>query len=363
MTFWFAFSLIAVAFVLSTLATPVARQLAERYRILDRPAKHKAHAKPTALLGGCAIFFAIAMPLVGSLALVRYWAATGIPDWLPGQLRVHVPGAAARAPQALGILIGAAVLHVLGLVDDRRHLGAWLKLVVHAAVAAAVVGLCNVRVLTVLGPTTSFILTVLWIVVITNAFNFLDNMDGLSVGVACICAAALFGGAAGMGQFFVSAWLCLLAGALLGFLPHNFPPARIFMGDGGSIVVGYLLAVLSCLTTYVRLDGPQALHGVFAPLVLMAVPLYDMISVIVIRVREGRNPMIGDTRHFSHRLVRRGMTTRRALLTIYLCTSATAIAATLLPHVANRLGAILVFLQSVIILMIVALLETDTRKP
>jgi UDP-GlcNAc:undecaprenyl-phosphate GlcNAc-1-phosphate transferase len=182
-------------------------------------------------------------------------------------------------------------------------------------------------------------------------------MDGLSAGVAAICAAALLGASASIGQLFVSGWLCVLLGALVGFLPYNFPPARMFMGDAGSLVIGFLLGVVSCLTTYVRPGQTYYLYGTFVPLVMMAVPLYDMVSVITLRLRDRRSPMVGDRRHFSHRLVRRGMSPRTAVLTIYLCTVATAIAASLLPHV-DEAGAVLVFAQTGAILLVMALLES-----
>ncbi|MBS3820727.1 MAG: undecaprenyl/decaprenyl-phosphate alpha-N-acetylglucosaminyl 1-phosphate transferase, partial [Phycisphaerae bacterium] len=265
--------------------------------------------------------------------------------------------------QALGILGGATVLHAIGLIDDRRHLGPWLKLLVQVLVAAAVVVFVGVRVAHHWGPTASITLSILWIVAITNSFNFLDNMDGLAAGVACIAGLALLGAAAGMGQIFVPAWLCVLVGSLLGFLLHNFPPASIFMGDAGSLVVGYMLAVLSCLTTYTtgRQNAVELLYGVLAPVLMMAVPLYDTASVMLIRIAERRNPMIGDTRHFSHRLQKRGMSKRKTVLTIYLCTASTAIAASLLPHVASVAAAVMMVAQVVFILLIIAVLESTDR--
>ncbi|TFG40443.1 MAG: undecaprenyl/decaprenyl-phosphate alpha-N-acetylglucosaminyl 1-phosphate transferase, partial [Syntrophobacterales bacterium] len=188
--------------------------------------------------------------------------------------------------------------------------------------------------------------------------------DGLSAGVAAICAAALLGAAASVGQLFVTGWLCVILGALLGFLPYNYPPAKVFMGDAGALVIGFLLATASCLTTYVHpsqslgpLTGTHYLYGVFVPLVVLAVPLYDMVSVVSLRLRDRKSPMVGDRRHFSHRLVRRGMSVRTAVLTIYLCTAATAIGASLLPQV-DKVGAVLILSQTLAILLIIALLES-----
>jgi UDP-GlcNAc:undecaprenyl-phosphate GlcNAc-1-phosphate transferase len=363
MMFWAALSALAVSFFLSAMATSLAKRVSVRLNMLDVPGRHKAHGEPTPLLGGTAIFATIAGLSVFGLALARIWAATSPPEFLRDVLAIHIPGAARRAPQGLGILAGAAILHVLGLIDDKRGLGPWLKLLVQVLVAAGVVVFFDVRVAHHWGTAVSVILTTLWIVAITNSFNFLDNMDGLAAGVGAIAGFALLAAAAGMGQVFVPAWLCVLVGALLGFLVHNFPPARIFMGDAGSLVVGYLLAVLSCLTTYTtgRQDAVEILYGVLAPVLMMAIPLYDTLSVMVIRISEGRNPMIGDTRHFSHRLRRRGMSKRRTVLTIYLCTATTAMAASLLPHVESVLAAVMLVAQVVFILLIIALLESAER--
>jgi UDP-GlcNAc:undecaprenyl-phosphate GlcNAc-1-phosphate transferase len=251
----------------------------------------------------------------------------------------------------------------VGLIDDRRDLGPWLKLVAQVLVAVAVVVFAEVRILTALGGAASTVASILWLVAVTNAFNFMDNMDGLAAGVGAICAAALLAAAASIGQVFVSAWLCLLLGAQLGFLPYNFHPARTFMGDAGSMIIGYFLAVTSCLTTYVPPGQTYYLYGVFVPVVLMAVPLYDAASVILLRIREGRSPMVGDRHHFSHRLLRRGMKVPAAVGTIYLCTACTAISASLLPHVADATGAVLIFAQVLIILMTVALLEWGESRP
>ena len=345
----------AAGLILSAGLTPLSQRLARRVGMLDAPTSRKDHAAPTPLLGGCPILLAVLAPISAALAFAAA-TAHDPPGWLPAELAVHLPGVSARIPMVIGIGAGAVALHILGLIDDRRGLPAWVKLLGQFIVAGGVVVFADVRVLTIAGPAVSIAATVVWLVVITNAFNFLDNMDGLSVGTAAICAAALLAAAAQMGQLFVATWLCVLLGALLGYLPFNFPPARTFMGDAGSLVIGYLLGVLSCLTTYVGPGASLSLAAMLVPLVLMAVPLYDMVSVIVLRLQDGRSVFVGDRRHFSHRLVRRGMTPRSAVLTIYLCTVGTAIGASLLPHTDN-IGAALVAGQTVLILSIIALLE------
>ena len=359
---WAAVIAIVISFVISTLAAGMAGRLAVKFNMLDSPGGHKSHGRPVPLLGGSAIFAGLLLPSMLAASVARVWAVQGVPAWVPAELAVHAAGASSRSFQAVVILGGAFVLHVVGLIDDRKALGPWLKLVVQVAVALAVALIAEVRVLTAIGGALSVIATVFWLVLIINAFNFLDNMDGLAVGVAVICAAALAGAAMTVGQVFVSAWLCLLIGAMLGFLPYNFPPARMFMGDAGSMVIGFMLGVMSCLTTYVRGGQTYYLYGIFVPLVVMAVPIYDMAGVIMLRIRARTSPMVGDRRHFSHRLVRRGMNPKMAVLTIYACTAATAIGATILPRL-GHVGAILVFVQTATILLIVALLESGGSKP
>src|SRR5205823_10859755 len=203
------------------------------------------------------------------------------------------------------------------------------------------------------------ILTILWIAGITNAFNFLDNMDGLSTGVAAVCTVAFLVTALSIGQWFVAACLALLLGSLLGYLCFNFPPASIFMGDSGSLVIGFLLGVLTVRTTFLPkgVNWAAGWYAVFAPVIVLAVPLYDLIVVSVIRLMRGKSPFVGDTNHFSHRLVARGMSRRTAVLCLYLITAATSIAAILLPHVDTTFGAVLIFCQTLLILGVVALLE------
>jgi UDP-GlcNAc:undecaprenyl-phosphate GlcNAc-1-phosphate transferase len=365
MILWAILAMTGAAFVFSLLATSISKRLAVRWGWLDAPDKHKAHAEPTPLLGGSAIFITVLVLGLLGPALARIWATWGTPAWLTNlapQLSMYIPGAASQAPRAVGILAFATLLHVVGLIDDRKHLGPWSKLLVQFLAAAGVVVLCDVRVLRFAGPAVSITATILWLVLITNSFNFLDNMDGLSAGVAAICTATLLAVALGTGQWFVAGWSCVLLGALLGFLRHNFPPASVFMGDAGSLPVGFLLGVLSCLTTYVHLERGSILYGVFMPVLLMAVPLYDTFSVMWIRLREGRNPMVGDRRHFSHRLVRRGMEPRTAVLTIYLCTACTAIAASLLSCVQGPAPAAMLAGQTLLILMVIALLESAGRR-
>ncbi|MHC4985352.1 MAG: MraY family glycosyltransferase [Planctomycetota bacterium] len=349
----------AVALVLSAALTPVTCAVARRTGMLDHPVGRKNHAAATPVLGGSAIFLAISLPAAAALIAARLFADAP-PAWLAPEIAIHLPGVASRTPMALTILIGALVLHGVGLIDDRRPLPAALKFAAQVIVAAGVVVIADVRVLTVAGPSVSIVASVLWLVVIINAFNFLDSINGLSASVGIVCGAALLAAATQMEQWFVAGWLCVVVGALLGFLPFNFPRAKTFMGDGGSMVVGYFLAVLSCLTTYVPPGESLDIGRMLTPLVLMAVPLYDMASVIALRLRSGLSVFVGDQRHFSHRLLERGMAPTATVLTIVLCTAGTAIAAALLPRV-DGVAALLVAAQTVLILLIMAMMEWGPR--
>jgi UDP-GlcNAc:undecaprenyl-phosphate GlcNAc-1-phosphate transferase len=216
----------------------------------------------------------------------------------------------------------------------------------------------------------SIVLAVLWIGTITNAFNFLDNMDGLSSGVAAVSTTAFLIATLSIEQWFVAGALAMLLGALLGFLFWNFPPAKIFMGDSGSLIIGMVLGILTVLTTYLP-PGTRwgaGWYAVFMPVIVMALPLYDLLVVSALRLSRGRSPFVGDTNHFSHRLVARGMSRRTAVLCLYLVTAATAIGGILLPHVNSPFAAALIFFQTLLVLGVVALLEqhplptkTDSR--
>jgi UDP-GlcNAc:undecaprenyl-phosphate/decaprenyl-phosphate GlcNAc-1-phosphate transferase len=221
--------------------------------------------------------------------------------------------------------------------------------------------------LTLFGPLTNPLLggavTVLWVVGLTNSFNMLDNMDGLAASVGLIVALLFAGAQVAVGSLFVPAVMLVVAGALAGFLVHNHWPARLFMGDAGSNFLGFLLGSLTVAGTFTRDDPSLKLspYGVLAPLLVMAVPLYDMSSVILIRLSEGRSPFLGDRRHFSHRLVARGLTIRQAVWTIDLVTLAGGAGALLL-HRLEGPGACVVAAQTCCLLGVVAILELAANR-
>ncbi len=391
---WLCLSLIAAGFIVGLPATLAARTLGRRLSALDSagvPGQIKDAPRRVPNTGGIGIFVGLAVPLVVGLWLMS------VPEMAAGVLRRAAEWLGTSAPTlverpvlpGLVLLGGAAVLHVVGLIDDRRALGPWLKMGIMLGVAAGVVWWTDTRLLTVLdghvgGAWLSIALTVLWIVVITNAFNFLDNMDGLSAGVAAICAGVFLAAALIGRQWYVGATLGLLVGALAAFLVFNFPwterrrepdgasrgGASLFMGDGGSLVVGFVLAIMSVRMTYANLDGGAnaggvlgatspagaPAHALLTPLIVLAIPLYDFVSVVLIRLSQGRSPLVGDLQHFSHRLVKHGLTRRSAVLVIYGCTMITGIGGMLLPAL-EPWQAVLVGVQTVLVLLVIALYE------
>jgi UDP-GlcNAc:undecaprenyl-phosphate GlcNAc-1-phosphate transferase len=366
-------ALFVLAFVLSLIGTALARRYARRLGLMDAPGQRKVHTVATPRNGGIGIFWGFAIPLV--IALIAIVVLTQGHDLARFQVFgrdlpdvvLHLPGMRAHAPLLVLLLVATFSIHLLGLLDDRKPLAPWPKLLAQLAIAAALVfvgesfGAGSFRVLTFLGnfPTPGFFVSVLcsvlWIVALTNAFNFLDNMDGLSAGVAFICAAVFLIAACINGQWFVAGLLLTLMGSILGFLCFNFPPASIFMGDGGSMILGFILAALTIRTTYYQ--PGRAPYAVLMPLFVTAVPLYDLVIVSVLRLLKGRSPMTGDTNHFSHRLTRHGFSTRSAVLIIYGVTLATGIAAPLLALHSDATSAALLALQLLGMLTVIAVLE------
>ncbi len=347
---------VAIPFLLALIATPFIRGWALRRGFTDNPGGHKQHGSPVALGGGITIIFAIGAPTLAAALGVMVLGKVDLPDWIPDLVSTHASGVADRLPRLGMVLAGALALHILGLIDDVRHLGAVSKAAVQVIVAVALFFFADVRLLEFLPLPASAVLTVLWIVLITNAFNFLDNMDGLSAGVAVVAAAIFAVSAILAGQVFVPLLALVLVGALLGFLPYNFSPASIYMGDAGSMVIGYLLGVLTVLTTFYDPDQDLKPFGVLVPLIVLAIPLYDVVSVCCHRLKAGASPFQGDHRHFSHRLIQRGMSTRWAVLTIYLATATTAMSALMLPS-ATWAFACVIFAQCLCVILIIAILE------
>jgi UDP-GlcNAc:undecaprenyl-phosphate GlcNAc-1-phosphate transferase len=290
--------------------------------------------------------------------VIKFLLVPGSLPWLAESANIDPADFLGKTNQLAIILLSALVLFALGLWDDKKHLGPFFKLAVQFAVAIIAARFAEVRVeLFIENKIITTTLSAVWIVLIINAFNFLDNMDGAAAGIAVIASCILLTAAAVGGQVFVGGLAIVFIGTLLGFLVFNFPPAKIFAGDAGSLVIGFFLALLTLRTTYYQEAQSGQWYSVFMPVIVMAVPLYDFLSVTILRLRQGKSPFIGDTQHFSHRLKKRGLTDTQTVLSLYLATLCTGLGATFLYQV-NLVGAILIFIQTIMVLSIIAVLET-----
>ncbi|MES2789324.1 MAG: MraY family glycosyltransferase, partial [Planctomycetota bacterium] len=335
----FALLCFVPACLVSCFGTGLMRRLAPRWGLMDQPAARKVHLIPTPLGGGIGIWLGVVAPLVGGLLVA--WSIPYFPalkEWLPAEIWPHLDGIRFRSGKLWAILAGGTVLSVMGLFDDWKSLPWQPRLLVQFLVACGLVFGAGIHATVFVNvPGVGAALSVLWILVLINSFNFLDNMDGLSAGIGLI-AASLFGlimlTATSEPRWLVGGTLLILAGSLLGFLFHNRPPAKIFMGDTGSYFIGLMLACLTVQGTFFEY-GRNGTHVILAPLCILAVPLYDICSVLLIRVWQGRSPFQPDKSHFSHRLVEMGLSKPAAVATIHLTTLMTGLAGLLLYQVSG----------------------------
>ena len=272
------------------LATPVVRRVAWRFGFIDQPSFRKVHATPMPRLGGLAIYagFIVALLVLGT----RF-----------------------RFNEAVGILLGATLVSVVGGIDDHSPIGPAPKLLAQA-LAAGILIFSGVQVAVFDQQWLNVVVTVIWVVGITNALNFLDNMDGLSAGIAAVASAFFLLLAALNNQYLVGVMSAALLGACIGFLWYNFNQASIFMGDSGSLFIGFILAALG-----IKLRFPDNTDIVtwMAPVLVLGLPILDTTLVTVSRLRRGVNPLTTAGKdHISHRLARLTGSKREAVLMCYL---------------------------------------------
>jgi len=350
------------AFWVSFLVTGAMRVVAPRFGLIDRPAARKVHVVPTPLGGGVGLWAGVVIPfLIAQLLLLTM--RSQVEAWLPDSLLQHLDGAVWRSAELWVILGGGTILAITGLMDDFRPLPWVPRLLLQVGVSAAVVWWGVRATLFLTNPWIGGLLTVAWCVVLVNSFNFLDNMDGLSSGIGLICSvifAVMMLTRPDEPRWLVAGFFLVMAGSLIGFLCHNWSPARIFMGDAGSYFLGFTMACMSILGTYYTdIDGRQ--HAILAPFCVLAVPLYDICSVIFIRLKEGRSPFQADKRHFSHRLVAMGLTKVQAVLTVHLATLTTGLGGLLLQQVDSWGAALIVVSMVACVILIIAVLEAAPR--
>jgi UDP-GlcNAc:undecaprenyl-phosphate GlcNAc-1-phosphate transferase len=293
--------LLGLTVLLALALTPLVRRLAHRWKLVDAPGARKIHTVSIPRVGGVAITLAMVLTLATAAALDLVTAAD-LRAWLP-------------------VLLGGAIVFTIGLWDDVRPLPAWLKLGAQLIGAGVTVAL-GVRIdhVTVLGATVglgvlALPLTMAWLIGLTNAFNLMDGLDGLATGLAIIAAATCAVVSLARDDAQGGTLLIVLLGALVGFLPYNFNPATIFLGDSGSLVVGYVLAV-TAITSFQK--GATALV-VLGPLLLFALPISETLHSVVRRLRgQGlRQVFRADQQHVHHRLLSHGLSHRQAVLLLY----------------------------------------------
>lgn len=338
----------ALAFIIAFTSTPIARKLAFQLGAVDVPKDdRRMHKKPIALMGGAAI-------AVGYLVSVLFSAVLPVKIFTPGR-------------ELIGMLAGIAIIAVMGVLDDVKTLRAWVKLLFQLAAAFAVVFISDTRIQVVTNPfsdigytrfpeAVSYILTILWIVGITNAINLIDGLDGLAAGVSSICSLSLFfvsylrtdlDPATKIYTLIITA---ALAGSTLGFLPYNFNPAKIFMGETGSAFLGFTLGVITIqggLKTYAAIS-------IAIPLLVLGLPLFDTIFAILRRVTSGKSIMEADRGHLHHKLIDMGLSQRQSVVVMYTASAALGLCAIVL---ADR-GAI----SAIILLLAVAVFVVGGAK-
>ena len=303
------------ATTLSLLLVPAVREYAQRKEITDQPGGHKSHSAPVPYLGGVAMVLAFSAAMFAGVVVRRSSQFNGREVRLTiGNLLAQGDGLVRELIVVLGL---ALIFSAMGLIDDLRGLSPWLRFAVGLGIAVTLVAY-GIRLQSPLPDAADVLLSVVWILGITNAFNLLDNIDGLAAGTAAVAATTFFLIALFNDQDYSALLAIGLAGAMLGFLRSNFHPATIYMGDAGSLFIGFLMAYLGLKMRTSMTEIPQ----LFAPLVVLGVAVLDTTMVVVSRLRRGVSPFTGGQDHLSHRLRRLGLSVRRSVSTLLLASVA-----------------------------------------
>ena len=327
-----------IPFGISLVLTPVVRILALRKGFVAYPRADRWHKQPTALLGGIGIYLAVIIPA----------------------LFIKIPD-----KRILGLLIGASSLFFVGLADDKFHFTPYVKLFTQiiAGCLAIFFGISinfpNYGIL-------SIPITLLWIILVTNSFNLLDNIDGLAGGIAGISAFMLFissfgvinhAATGGINLAGMGAYGLILAGAVFGFLPYNFNPAKIFMGDSGSMFLGYSLAIISIVETNRHIASLATI--MFIPVLILSVPIFDTIFVTILRFTRGKKIFEGGKDHTSHRLVSLGLSQRKTVLLFYFISIVFGVIAVLSPRL-NMPVVLIITILGVVVLLLFGFFLSDS---
>jgi UDP-GlcNAc:undecaprenyl-phosphate GlcNAc-1-phosphate transferase len=353
--------LFLVALLVSSLVTPLAIILGKRWGVLDAPGPRKVHADPIPLVGGWAIFFTLTIVIWGHLLIALSIRGTELDLYLGERLQHYVALTPKLILKVTPVYLGAVGMFLLGLLDDVKGMSVKSRIVAQTGIAIVLASLGfrpNLGFLpTVLGGAVG----VVWIVGITNAFNFLDGLDGLSAGVAMVGTMALLTILGISIQPDVVFFLAALAGTLMGFLRFNYHPAKVFLGSSGSLLVGYLMAIGTLQVTYMKGYSDNWLMPLLTPIFVLAIPLYDTTSVVLIRLIQKRSIAIGDQSHFHHRLLKLGFSHRQTVAFIVLVAFSVALSAVRLVQ-ATLSQSILIVLQIMSIMSLIVLAERVAAK-
>ena len=283
-----------ISFIVAIITTPILIFVAKKYDIIDHPKTPvKTHKTATPYLGGLAIFFGF----VTSLFIIRY-----ITNFPTGTLR-----------SLRGIIIGATVIIIVGLIDDLKTIGFKAKFLLQIVVAIILINF-DIRIKFIQPQYLADILTILWVVGIINAINIIDIMNGLATGISFIAAMTFLFIALPTEEIYVNIAAVSLAGGIFGFIKYNFPNAKIFMCDTGSMFLGFVLAALSLGTSYTKINDV----ALYSPILILGIPIFDTFYVMYLRYRKGKSPFLGSKDHFALRLEAVGLTRKNVVILIWL---------------------------------------------
>lgn len=327
------------AFFVSVTLTPVIRMLAFKFKVTDVPKDNRRmHKKEMPLMGGLAIFFAF---LIGTLVFCEI------------------------DTKLVGMLLGAILIVVTGIIDDKYEINAIVKLLLQIA-SAVIVVLSGIEIeqINLFGNILSFgkfsgLVTVIWVVALTNAINLIDGLDGLSCGVSTISSFTLLISLFHTDTpFSVIVMIGILAGSCLGFLPFNFNPAKIFMGDTGALFLGYSMSVLSILGCF-KLN---ALVSFWVPFLIFALPLVDTAFAFIRRILTGRSPFSADRGHLHHRLIDKGFDQRHSVLILYAVSGVSGVSAILI-SIGKFIGGAAILVVAIAILILNMTFVAENNSP
>jgi UDP-GlcNAc:undecaprenyl-phosphate GlcNAc-1-phosphate transferase len=353
----------AASFIFTFIATPNVRRLAFKIGegAVDKPKDgRRMHKKPTPRIGGLAMIFGFVVPILTAVLFSKicndseFWA-----QFSP------------ITRQLTGTLAGAGIIAIMGFIDDCKDLNAKLKFVVQIIAALVVIYVGDIRIKVFTNPNVlsanpylnlpewlSVGITVLWIVFITNAVNFIDGLDGLAAGVSAIMSVSLVFISIRVGEYPIAILGIALMGSCFGFLPFNFNPAKIFMGDTGSTFLGFMLATLSIQGVF----KSYAVISFAVPLLILGLPLFDASFAMIRRILHGQSPMVADRGHLHHRLVDMGFSQKQTVFILYAISGVLGITAVLLAE-SGVLRALLVVICVLILILIMAMIGKNGIHP